>query len=133
MIEDHQLTTLQCFRTRREDMMEESVRSAVASLLAEGETPSFYKVAERAQIARSSLYRKQNLRQMVEDAREGRGIGGYSARKYEELLRENEGLRREVRELRRRIEAMGEIEVLAMGQPQSFAVEYCIIDFPQAA
>lgn len=113
--------------------MEESVRDAIVSLLAEGKTPSFYKVADRAQIARSSLYRKQNLRQLVEDAREGRGVGGYSAHSYDWLVQENEGLKREVCALRREMEAMSGAEVVVIGERQSSAVEYCIIDFPQVA
>ena len=107
--------------------MEESVRDAIASLLAEGKTPSFYKVADRARIARSSLYRKQNLRQLVEDAREGRGIGGNSASSYDQLVQENESLKR------REMEAMSGAEILVIGERQSSAVEYYIVDFPQAA
>lgn len=113
--------------------MEESVRDAIASLLAEGATPSFYKVADRAQIARSSLYRKQNLRRLVEDAREGRGIGGYSAHSYDRLVQENENLRREIHELRREMEAMSGAEIVVIGERQSSVIEYCIIDFPRAA
>lgn len=113
--------------------MEESVRDAIASLLAEGKTPSFYKVADRAQIARSSLYRKQNLRQLVEDARKGYGIGGNSASSYDRLVQENESLKREVRALRREMEAMSGAEILVTGERQSSVIEYCVIDFPQAA
>ncbi|PWL79934.1 MAG: hypothetical protein DBY20_01550 [Coriobacteriia bacterium] len=113
--------------------MEESVRDAIASLLAEGTTPSFYKVADRAQIARSSLYRKQNLRQLVEDAREGRGIGGNSAHSYDRLVQENESLRREVRALRREVKAISGAEIVVIGEKRSSVIEYCIIDFPQAA
>lgn len=133
MTGNRQSAPLRCFRTKREDAMEESVRDAIASLLAEGTTPSFYKVADRAQIARSSLYRKQNLRQLVEDAREGRGIGGNSAHSYDRLVQENESLRREVRALRREVKAISGAEIVVIGEKRSSVIEYCIIDFPQAA
>lgn len=133
MTDNRQVATLQCFRTEREDMMEESVRCAIASLQAEGKTPSFYKVAERAQIARSSLYRKHNLRRLVEAARAGHGIGGHAAREYEELARENENLKREIHALRKELQLTRGIEVLSREAEHSSDITYCTIDFPMAA
>lgn len=92
--------------------------------------PSFYKVAERAQIARSSLYRKQNFRQMAENACEGRGIGGCPVCERDRFVQENENLRREVRVLRRKIQVMCDACMPAIGEVRSSVVEYCLIDFP---
>lgn len=125
--------SLQHFRARREDFMEESVRNAITSLLAERESLSFYKVAERAQVARSTLYRKQNLRRMVEDARAGRGVGGNALSKCDELARENESLRREVLKLRRQLERARRDAALMTAKRQSPSVRYCVIDLSTAA
>lgn len=46
------------------------VQAAIASLEAEGRIPSFYQVAERAAVARSTLYRNKTLRVCIEEARE---------------------------------------------------------------
>lgn len=126
-------TSLRHFRVRREDFMEESVRNAIASLLAERESLSFYKVAERAQVARSTLYRKQNLRRMVENARAGRGVGGNALSKCDELARENESLRREVHKLRRQLECARRDVALMAANKQSPSVRYCVIDLSAAA
>lgn len=48
---------------------ERRVRGAVEALAAEGKRPSFYEVAKRAQVARSTLYRNASLRRCVEEAR----------------------------------------------------------------
>lgn len=133
MADKRQQEALQRFRAQREDAMEEGVRSAIASLLSEGETPSFYKVAERAQIARSSLYRKPNLRKLVEAARKGHGIGGQSAPGYEELVHENESLRREIRQLRRELQLTDGIEILPREGEYPLDIAYRMIDFPVAA
>lgn len=49
---------------------ERRVRQAVASLRAEGKVPSFYQVAQRANVARSTLYRNAALRDIVCRARD---------------------------------------------------------------
>lgn len=49
--------------------MERRVRAVVEALVAEGRRPSFYEVAKRAQVARSTLYRNASLRRCVEEAR----------------------------------------------------------------
>lgn len=50
--------------------MGERVRKAIDALEAEGQIPSFYRVAERAAVARSTLYRNKALRVCIEEARE---------------------------------------------------------------
>lgn len=49
--------------------IERRVRHAVASLVGEGVVPSFYQVAQRARVARSTLYRNGRLRILVEQGR----------------------------------------------------------------
>ena len=47
------------------------VRSAIDSLVEQGKALSFYSVAEAAGVARSTLYRRDDLRALVEAARSG--------------------------------------------------------------
>ena len=44
-------------------------KSAIDELLAAGESISFYAVAAKAQVSRSTLYRSNDLRRLVENAR----------------------------------------------------------------
>ena len=83
-------------------------RAAVEEMLAGGERISFYSVAKRAQVSRSTLYRRPDLRRLVEGARGGGeaaiadGLG--AASDIERLEGELARVRRERDELR---EAMG--------------------------
>lgn len=56
-------------RVASEEMCER-VRAAVDELVRSGITPSFYAVADLAGVSRSTLYRKPELRRMVEEARD---------------------------------------------------------------
>lgn len=49
--------------------IEQRVQEAVDGLLREGRKPSFYQVAHRANVARSTLYRNATLRACVSEAR----------------------------------------------------------------
>ena len=49
--------------------IEQRVQEAIAGLLIEGRKPSFYQVAHRANVARSTLYRNAVLRACVSEAR----------------------------------------------------------------
>lgn len=60
---------LSAARHSRSREMEQRVRGAVASLVSEGTVPSFYQVAQRARVARSTLYRNAGLRNLVECGR----------------------------------------------------------------
>ena len=87
---------------RREAQMEGTatrVVSAIDGLLAEGSSVSFYSVAERAKVARSTLYRRPELRAAVEGARSTATV---------EPIRANDqtGLAREVAELRRKVDEL---------------------------
>lgn len=75
------------------------VAAAIEGLLDEGSAVSFYSVAERAQVARSTLYRRPDLKTAVEEARaassaEQMRVGGQV------------GLAREVAELRRKVDEL---------------------------
>ena len=56
-------------RQARSREVQQRVRDAVASLAEEGRRPSFYQVAQRAGVSRSTLYRNPALRELVEHAR----------------------------------------------------------------
>lgn len=56
-------------RQLRSREVRQRVQDAVASLVSEGKVPSFYQVARRAQVSRSTLYRNAALRELVECGR----------------------------------------------------------------
>lgn len=51
------------------DAVARRTKAAIGEMLANGERVSFYSVAARAQVARSTLYRRADLRKLIEDAR----------------------------------------------------------------
>lgn len=95
-------------RERRSLALERRVRVAVESLAAEGIAVSFYRVAERAQVARSTLYRNEALRACVEGARayQADEAARAAASAIDEALLQNASLRTEVEELRRALAAV---------------------------
>lgn len=62
-------------RESKSRQIERRVRVAVDALVAEGKVPSFYVVSERAKVARSTLYRRPELRALVDRARDTVGSG----------------------------------------------------------
>lgn len=93
-------------REQREAQMEGTaarVASAIDDLLAEGSAVSFYSVAERAKVARSTLYRRPELRAAVEDARNMAVPKPIRIENQTELVREIAELRRKVNELSRQL------------------------------
>ena len=93
---------------RREAQMERTaarVASAIDGLLAEGSAVSFYSVAERAKVARSTLYRRPELRAAVEGARCASAAEPVHAEEQTGLAWEVAELRRKVDELSRRLPA----------------------------
>ena len=76
-------------------------------MLAGGERISFYSVATRAQVARSTLYRRPDLRRLVEDARASERLSSPSAAnppsRIAELESELARVRQERDELKRTI------------------------------
>ena len=82
------------------------VASAIDGLLAEGSAVSFYSVAERAQVARSTLYRRPELRAAVEGARSASAAEPIRDDGQTGLAREVAELRRKVDELSRRLPAI---------------------------
>lgn len=80
------------------------VGRAVAELLVQHESVSFYSVAERSAVSRSTLYRREDLRRLACRAREGKlGAAGSddAASEIARLELENAELRRELEEGRR--------------------------------
>lgn len=57
-------------REARSDDVASRVYEAIRVLVAEGARLSFYSVADRAQVARSTLYRNEELRLAVKEAQE---------------------------------------------------------------
>lgn len=57
---------------RSRDAVARRVREAICQLEESGGRISFYAVADTAQVARSTLYRRQDLRRLVEEARNGK-------------------------------------------------------------
>ena len=55
---------------RNARQMEERVCAVLRDMLTSSEVPSFYSAAARSQIARSTLYRKARLRDLIERSRE---------------------------------------------------------------
>ena len=99
-------------------------RAAIEEMRTGGERISFYSVAKRAQVARSTLYRRPDLRRLVEGAR-GEGAAAIAgepdaASDVERLEGELARVRRERDELR---EAMGAMR----------PVRYHLVSFDMAA
>lgn len=86
----------------------ERVRKAIDSLEAEGQMPSFYQVAERAAVARSTLYRNKALRVCIEEARErfsARAVAPAHALGQNSVLLQSQSLRTEIEKLRKELAA----------------------------
>lgn len=122
-------------RAERDKHMDISVRAAIASIAQEGMTPSFYNVAQRAQIARSTLYRKQALRALVESARDqANGAKRSRIDPYAKLLEENARLRHEVSQLREEVERLSRASYNPAHRGSTRRrVEYAFVEFPFAA
>lgn len=96
-------------RKRHALVLEQRVRAAVESLVAEEGMVSFYRVAKRAEVARSTLYRNEALRACVEEARArcaDRASVVASTLGSDEMLRQNVALQAELEELRRVLSVM---------------------------
>ncbi|HJF65420.1 MAG TPA: DUF6262 family protein [Slackia equolifaciens] len=92
-------------RRRASEEIADRVRLAVAALLAEGRMPSFYAVADVAGVARSTLYRRDDLKEIIVRAREGASLLAGSCESPQavyisQLLEESERLRSELGEVR---------------------------------
>lgn len=115
---------LKAHKTAYSKQIEHRVEVAVSEIIAEGLKPSFYAVAKRADVARSTLYRCPNLKKIVCDARDAFDAKRQEPSAFEQLVRENEQLRRRVREL----------EEMLRGEPGNHSrVAYWIVDMDLAA
>lgn len=81
--------------------MERRVRIAINDIVLQGRVPSFYAVADAARVARSTLYRKSELKDLVERARRSSAEPSATVSRLEALERENALLRDELRRVRR--------------------------------
>lgn len=75
------LVALEQSRATLSDEIAQRVKCALELMKEQGIAPSFYSVADAAQVARSTLYRRSDLRSLVEEARGSFGAqsNGYSA------------------------------------------------------
>lgn len=91
--------------TRHEELVRRT-RAAIEELAGQSKRISFYSVAEKAGIARSTLYRSPDLRQLVKSARAGEAIPlsdeGALRTRIAELEQELEIAKREIQFARRR-------------------------------
>lgn len=101
---------LSALRTARSDQVEARVRAVLLRMEAEGAAPSFYVVAKEARVARSTLYRRPELRQLVERARDAARQAPASPTDQQGLLRENARLRVSLEKLRRECTALRQSE-----------------------
>lgn len=70
MSQDARPAGIESFRAARNERNAALVRCAIDDLLARDERVSFYNVAEKSGLSRSTLYRNETFRSMVEHARE---------------------------------------------------------------
>ena len=116
------------------NIMERNVRVALSQIAAESKVPSFYSVAERAQVARSTLYRKPELRKLVIDARAEATCSSSPVPSLLDALRsENARLENEVRLLRRQLDSLAESAVRTSKSMRTPSYEYAVVKLPYAA
>lgn len=114
--------------------MERAVRCAISSLVQEGKTLSFYNVAARSQVARSTLYRRQALRSLVEAARARASSQPPQVDPYAHLLEENARLRQEVSRLCEEARRAGASRTMSGSMSGVLAhFDYAVVEFPRAA
>ena len=78
---EYGLAALEQSREALSDEIARRVKDVLELMKEQGIAPSFYSVADAAQVARSTLYRRPDLRSLVEEARESSRVqpNGYSA------------------------------------------------------
>ena len=90
----------------RSDEIARRTIMAIEEMHTSGERISFYSVAKRAQVARSTLYRRSDLRLLVEGVRGGGVVEVCALSGIEPLEEELVDVRRERNELRKALDAM---------------------------
>lgn len=143
---------LKSAREKNSKYIELQVRSAIDLIVANGGVPSFYNVANQAQVARSTLYRRQELKELVQSARENARHSSMlktessidsllkrQANKKSEinritqLERENERLKSENKTLRLKLKLTHAQNAIARSKSQASIFDYAIIKLDQAA
>lgn len=92
---------LNATRRTRSSQVESRVRAVLLRMEAEGIAPSFYTVAKEARVARSTLYRRPELRRLVEEARNAAQQTLANPIDQNDLLRENARLRASLEKIQR--------------------------------
>ena len=100
MGKSEQAATLDTAKEAYAREIERRVRTAVDDIVSQGRVPSFYTVADAARVARSTLYRKSELKELVEWARSSSSEPTATTSRLEALKRENELLRDELKRVR---------------------------------
>ena len=108
----------------RSDEIARRTMDVIGKMQANGERISFYSVAKRAQVARSTLYRRLDLRRLVEGARE-EGVASIS--NDPDAASDIERLKKELACIR------GERDKLLKAMSAIRPVRYHIVDFDAVA
>lgn len=125
---------LKLSRDAYQNQMKHNVQEAIDIIISMGKTPSFYNVANLAHIARSTLYRRPELKQMVEQARENAFfIDSPNLESLSELVTENRRLKIENEQLRRELSKCISNSQNCEHMNRGSLVEYSFISFEQAA
>lgn len=82
--------------------IERRVRIAIDELALQGKVLSFYAIADAAHVARSTLYRKADLKELVAKARSAQVEPSTMAEELESLRRETAALHGELKRMRRK-------------------------------
>lgn len=102
MDEGRQGTSISIARQANSRDIERRVRIAINELVSQGKTPSFYAVANAAHVARSTLYRKADLKELVDEARSATIEPSSIVEELESLKRETAELHDELKRMRKK-------------------------------
>ena len=107
----------------RHDRIAARTMAAIDEMIAQSESVSFYSVSKRAKVARSTLYRRDDLRRIVEKARSGNFAPSSEEANWKALA---EDLEKELEAAKREIVALRELQVPA-------SMHYAFISMENAA
>ena len=119
--------TLETERKRASEEIRKRVQGAIELLLEQGRTPSFYAVAETAHVARSTLYRREDLRELVVKARANSSPkvecpAATSEMQVGELLKEADHLVKRLNQLRSELSRLSTECDILMGAATATAI-----------
>lgn len=119
--------TLETERKRASEEIRKRVQGAIELLLEQGRTPSFYAVAETAHVARSTLYRREDLKELVVEARTNNSpkvecAAATSEIQVGELLKEADHLVKRLNQLRSELSRLSTECDILMGAATATAI-----------